>query len=214
MPSPLTNAIIRGSIGLGLFAIITAGLIAVTQATTAERIEKAQKRAQAKALLDIIGDLSFDNDLLENPVTLSVDPLLGFTTTQEAYIAKQGESPVLVLLPFLTPDGYTGDISGLVGVLPDGTIQGVRITAHKETPGLGDKIELRKSDWVLGFNRASLKAPEESQWKVKKDDGAFDQLTGATITPRAVVNAVRNALLYYQSNRRVFLPDLDETKEG
>ncbi|MDG9671764.1 electron transport complex subunit RsxG [Hahella sp. CR1] len=197
----LQASIIRGGIGLAIFAVVTAGLIAVTQVSTADRIADAEKHARAKALYEVVPRTEHDNDMLAAPILLHPDPLLGAKDTAEAYLATLHGSPVAVILPFVAPDGYTGEIQGIVGVQPDGTVKGVRITAHKETPGLGDKIEARKSPWVEQFPGRSLSSPAEDRWKVKKDGGDFDQMTGATITPRAVVKAVRNALTYFQSHR-------------
>jgi Na+-translocating ferredoxin:NAD+ oxidoreductase subunit G len=201
----LWQAIIKSAIGLSIFAIVTAGLIAITQLSTAKNIELAQKRARARALLEIVPANEHDNDMLESTINLDPDPLLGNADNTEAFLAKRGTTPVAVILPFTTPDGYTGDIKAIVGIRPDGTIKGVRITGHKETPGLGDKIELRKSPWILGFNDKSLQKPDTAGWKVRKDGGEFDQLTGATITPRAVVSGIRKALEYFQIHRQQLL---------
>ncbi len=201
----LGAAIFRGSIGLGLFAIITAGLIALTQASTADRIAKAQKQARAKALLEIVPADAHDNDLLESAIVLEASPLLGTREESEAFVATNHGNPVAVILPVVAPDGYTGEINAIVGIRPDGTIQGVRITAHKETPGLGDRIEARKSNWINSFTDRALGNPGEELWKVKKDGGYFDQLTGATITPRAVVGSIKNALIYFEQNRTKLL---------
>jgi len=112
----------------------------------------------------------------------------------------QGE-PVALVIEALAPDGYSGTIRLLVGINIDGSLGGVRVVAHRETPGLGDAIEEERSDWILGFTGKSLQDPPLQKWAVKKDGGAFDQLTGATITPRAVVKAVRQALLYYRDQK-------------
>ncbi len=112
------------------------------------------------------------------------------------YRARQGDRPAGVVLTPVVPDGYAGPIRLLVAVLPDGTLGGVRVLSHKETPGLGDKIEEAKSHWVLDFAGKSLDDPPPARWKVRRDGGDFDQFTGATITPRSVVKAVKNALLY------------------
>ena len=101
-----------------------------------------------------------------------------------------------VILPTTARDGYSGDIRALVGVRQDGTVAGVRVGAHRETPGLGDKVDIRKSDWVTDFNSRSLADPALPGWNVKKDGGVFDQFTGATVTPRAVILATRRALEY------------------
>jgi len=109
--------------------------------------------------------------------------------------------PVAVILRFAAVDGYNGHIGLLVGIEADGRVAGVRVTSHRETPGLGDAIEIEKSDWVRGFEGRSLDAPAEAEWTVRRDGGAFDQFTGATITPRAVIKAVRLALAYHESHR-------------
>jgi len=209
----LGAAIFRGSIGLGIFAIVTAGLIAFTQMTTAERIAKAEKQARTKALQEIVPRAEHDNDMLESTIILPPSPLLGTTEKSEAFVATKDNKFVAVILPVIAPDGYTGAIQGIVGIRPDGSIQGVRVTAHKETPGLGDKVEIRKSNWVEGFTDHSLKQPDEALWKVKKDGGSFDQMTGATITPRAIVKGVKNALIYFEQNRKRLLPPVGPTTD-
>ena len=98
------------------------------------------------------------------------------------------------------PSGYSGDINLLSAVYRDGTIAGVRVTKHEETPGLGDKVEVKKSDWITTFNTKTVQSESDDRWAVKKDGGQFDQFTGATITPRAVVGSVKNAVLYAQDN--------------
>jgi electron transport complex protein RnfG len=107
---------------------------------------------------------------------------------------------VAAIIPVTAPDGYTGAIDLIVGVNADGSIAGVRTLSHKETPGLGDKVDLKKSDWILGFNGRSLDNPKPRGWAVKKDKGVFDQFTGATITPRAVIAATLRALQYADAN--------------
>ena len=104
------------------------------------------------------------------------------------------------ILPAVAPDGYSGDIRLIIGIRADGTLAGVRVTAHNETPGLGDKVELRKHPWILSFEGRSLRNPPRDQWQVKKDGGVFDQFTGATITPRAVVRKVRDTLQFYREH--------------
>jgi electron transport complex protein RnfG len=111
--------------------------------------------------------------------------------------------PVAAIFTSVAPDGYSGNIKLLVGILHNGVLAGVRVISHKETPGLGDAIEADRSNWILSFNEKSLQNPPLKQWGVKKDGGFFDSFTGATITPRAVVNAVKNTLLYFQENREM-----------
>ena len=104
------------------------------------------------------------------------------------------------MLETVAPDGYNGSIRLLVAINLDSTLAGVRVVQHRETPGLGDAIDAQRSDWILGFDGKSLTTPPRKDWKVKRDGGDFDQFTGATITPRAVVKAVKKALLYFQAN--------------
>ena len=115
-----------------------------------------------------------------------------------------------LFFPVRAPDGYSGSIKSIVGVKTDGTIAGVRVISHAETPGLGDKIELKKSPWVLEFNDKSIDNTSAEQWAVKKDKGVFDQFTGATITPRAVINSIYLCLQYFQANKDKLLSQAQE----
>ena len=121
------------------------------------------------------------------------------------YRARNNGEVSAVILPVVAPDGYTTNIDMIVGIRKDGTLAGVRVVAHRETPGLGDKIEKRKSDWIHTFDGLSLQSPTADQWSVKKDGGAFDQFTGATITPRAVVRSVKDALMFFDTHRDLLL---------
>lgn len=197
----LGQSIRRSAIGLGLFAIITGGTIAVTQVMTAERIEQQAARAEARALFEIIPQSAHNNDLLSDTVTLPADPRLGSQQPVTGWVARLDGEPVGIILPVTAPDGYSGNIRLLVGIDLEGTVLGVRVTSHRETPGLGDKVELKKSDWVLDFTGRSLTNPEPKRWNVAKNGGVFDQFTGATITPRAVVKAVQHALVYVRQHR-------------
>lgn len=197
MPA-LAQSIRRSAIGLGLFAVITGGTIAVTQAVTEERIEEQVARAEAAALYEIIPEHAHDNDLLEDTVALPPGERLAIDGPVTAWVAREDGHPVGLILPALAPDGYSGDIHLLVGIDLEGKVLGVRVTSHRETPGLGDRIELRKSNWVLSFEGKSLNNPEPDKWNVKKNGGVFDQFTGATITPRAVVKAVQHTLGYFR----------------
>ncbi|WP_250654746.1 electron transport complex subunit RsxG [Alkalimarinus coralli] len=197
----IKQSIVRSAIGLAIFAVITSGLIAATQTLTKETIEQQIKKAQSKALLEIVPVEEHDNELLEDTFELNPGGLLNLPREKSAYIARKNQAPVAVILPVIAENGYSGPISMIVGVDISGNIKGVRVINHKETPGLGDKIEIKKSDWITQFEGTSLTQPLPKQWKVKKDGGNFDQLTGATITPRAVVSGVNNALMYYHKNK-------------
>ncbi len=198
------QSIIRATIGLGIFAIITSGLIAATQILTKETIEKQIKKAQSKALLQIVSVDEHDNDLLSDTISLTKGGLLNLPADKEAYIARNKGEAVAVILPVIAQNGYSGPIKMIVGIDTQGHVKGVRVIEHKETPGLGDKIDIKKSPWITLFEGKSLSNPLPDQWKVKKDGGDFDQLTGATITPRAVVSGVHDALLFFQKNRHEF----------
>jgi len=201
----MTQSIIRAVIGLSIFAVITAGLIAITQVSTKDIILEQIKIARSKALLEIVPLSEHNNDMLADSFWLEATQSLGLGEKSEAFIAKQDGIPTTLILPVIAPEGYSGPIRLIVGIDISGTIKGVRVIKHKETPGLGDKIDLKKSEWILGFEGKSLLNTSMDQWKVKKDGGQFDQLTGATITPRAIVKAVHQALVFYREHQVVLL---------
>lgn len=201
-----------GAFILGLFAVVGTGLVALTYDGTAERIAENERQSLLRNLHQIITPESHDNDIYTDVVQVT-DPLLGTNQPVTVYRARQGREPVAAVIASIAPDGYGGAIKLLVGIDYGGGIAGVRVISHRETPGLGDAIEAERSDWVLGFNGRSLGEPEASHWKVKKDGGVFDQFSGATITPRAVVQAVYNTLRYYQNHREaLFAPQ--KAREG
>lgn len=207
MQNPLTtgSSVFRNSVILGVFAMFTVGLIAVTQQGTAERIAEEKRRVQMSALTQILPHDEHGNDLLNDTFVVSDRELLNLPAPAEAYRGRQDGEVVAVILPVVAPDGYNGRIELLVGIYANGEVAGVRVVSHRETPGLGDKIELAKSDWILEFAGKSLTMPAPEDWTVHKDGGAFDQFVGATITPRAVVQAVYRALQYFEENRAMLL---------
>lgn len=206
----VAQSIRRSAIGLGLFAVITGGTIAVTQALTAERIQQQAAKAEAKALFEIIPEHAHDNQLLRDTIQLPASDLLATDGPLTAWVARRDGQAIGLILPVVAPDGYSGDIRMLVGIDMSGTVLGVRVTSHKETPGLGDKIELKKSDWIRSFNDRALGEPPLRDWTVKKNGGVFDQFTGATITPRAVVGAVKETLVYFRNNRDLIRSRLNQ----
>lgn len=212
----LSGSIVKHSLILGLFAIAVALSVGLVNEATRDEIRYQQQQAERRALAAVMPSALHDNDLLDGAFPLTPEDsrfnetaLLGLKTERNAYLATEitngNTDTVGIILPVNIPDGYSGDIQLLVGILQDGSLSGVRVVSHRETPGLGDKIDLRVSDWILGFNDKSLDNPEASLWAVKKDGGEFDQFVGATITPRAVVNGVRRALEFYQLNREALL---------
>ncbi|SIN95520.1 electron transport complex protein RnfG [Sulfurivirga caldicuralii] len=188
---------------IGLAIIV---LVAV-RAWLEPKIEQARVETLKSQLNETIPQTAYDNDLLQDTVMIRAPELLGTDKPVTLYRARKNGKPVGVVFETIAPDGYSGDIHLLVGIYADGRIAGVRVLEHRETPGLGDKIELKKSPWILSFDGKRLTPENEAQWHVKKDGGIFDQFTGATITPRAVVKAVKKALAFYQQYQdRIWQP--------
>ena len=202
----LGQSISRNSIILGVFALLAAAGLALTNLATQDRISKAERAAKQKALFEIISADQLDNDLLQDIIEIptSTHEQLGVDTKQVIYIARRQGQVTALIIPAMAHDGYSGDISMIVGVNRNLTIAGVRVIAHKETPGLGDKIEIKKSQWIVNFNGKSLQAPIISEWLVKKDGGVFDQFAGATISPRAMVKKIREVLEFAQAHPELF----------
>jgi electron transport complex protein RnfG len=198
------------SIVLAIFALVTAVILATTNDLTRERIADSERRAAQRALLDIIPLERHNNDLLMDvqPVPQQYWAMLGLKKGGDIHIARDNGQPVAAIIPAVTKDGYSGDISMIIGINFDGTIAGVRVVEHRETPGLGDKVDLKKSDWILKFNGKSLVNPDSDGWKVKKEGGEFDQFTGATITPRAVVYQILKTLQYFDNDRERLLAEV------
>ncbi len=193
-------AITKNAVILSLFAISTAAALAITNELTIGKVECNKQAALMASLNEVMPHDRHDNDLLADRITVS-DPLLG-RNGHHIYRARQDGEPNGAVLEATAPDGYGGNIALIVGVDMQGKVQGVRVVPpHNETPGLGDKIETKKSGWIYGFNGLSLGNPANAGWAVKKDGGQFDSFTGATITPRAVVGAVHRALQYFDANQ-------------
>ena len=196
-----SNGAWRSALALGLVAVIGTALLAGVHQITRQRIQEQERRAVLKQLGELIPPERYDNALYDDHYSFTDKTWFPSGQAVTVYRARKQTEPVAVVLRLAATDGYNGNIQLLVGIDADGILGGVRVTAHKETPGLGDGIEISKSDWMLGFSGRSLRHPELSGWAVKRDGGVFDQFTGATITPRAVVKAVRMALLFYAANK-------------
>jgi electron transport complex protein RnfG len=199
MATALTQSL-RSAGALALVAIIGTSLLTAVDALTADRIAEQERRVILEQLAQII-PAEHDNVLLEDRITFRDERHFPSGQTVTAYRLRLSGRPAGVILRFAAVRGYNGQIGLLAGIDMDGSLQGVRVTSHRETPGLGDLIEVEKSDWIRDFNGRSLADPAPDRWAVKRDGGAYDQFTGATITPRAVVEAVRMALEYYEANR-------------
>ncbi|ODS23412.1 electron transporter RnfG [Candidatus Endobugula sertula] len=201
-------SISKNSLLLFVFALITAVTLGFISEETKDKIAKSERNAAKKALLEIIPPERFDNDPLLDTieVPLSAHELLGNIGSNPIHIARKDNHIIAVIIPTVAPDGYTGDIKMIVGINTDGTIAGVRVLAHKETPGLGDKVDIKKSQWITHFTGRSLNNPTPDGWTVKKNGGEFDQFTGATITPRAVVKRLLNVLKFVDENQTLLFP--------
>lgn len=189
--------ILLAGLVLGAFAVGGVGLVAVTHELTGERIAVNQRLALLAALERIVPAGLPDNDILGDQIIVHDRDLLGADSSR-VYRARRGTEPVALILDPVVPNGYAGPIRLLVSVRPDGRLAGVRVISHHETPGLGDLIEEQRSDWIHSFEGKSLQNPPLTHWGVKRDGGVFDQFTGATITPRSVVQAVKNTLLFVE----------------
>jgi electron transport complex protein RnfG len=194
--------VIFSALFLFLFAIAGSGLVSYTFESTSEQIAANKRRALLESLNELIPPQRYDNDIFSDVLLVESPELLGTEQEVPVYRARKSGWPVAAVLAPVAPDGYNGTIRLLVAANMDGSLAGVRVIEHRETPGLGDAIEAGKSDWIRSFEGKSLGEPPEEQWKVKRDGGVFDQFTGATITPRAVVKAVRKALLYFETHRQ------------
>ncbi|AWB67867.1 electron transport complex subunit RsxG [Saccharobesus litoralis] len=203
----ISHSMQKSSFILAGFAIATTGLVTLTHLLTAPEIAKQQKLATQKNLDEIVSPDTYNNQ----PSTDCVIDIDSNGNTIKIFRARYKESEsdkgkaVAAAIESIAPDGYSGRIDLLVALDMDNTILGVRTIKHKETPGLGDKIELAKSPWITHFRSKTIEQNNLQAWAVKKDGGAFDQFTGATITPRAVVNSVKRTSLWFANNKqRIF----------
>ena len=192
--------ILLSGVFLSLFAVVGTTLVALTEYSTSAAIAENERQVLLRNLYALLPRDRLDNDIAADTLQLPASALLGTDDASTVYRARLGGEPVAAIFNSVAPDGYNGKIHLLVGVYIDGRLAGVRVVKHAETPGLGDAVEIRKSPWINDFAGKSLANPTPERWRVKRDGGDFDQFTGATITPRAVVAAVRNTLLYYQQN--------------
>lgn len=196
------HPVMRSGFLLGLIALIGTSLLAGVNELTHERILEQEKRRVLQQLNEIVPLATYNNNLLEDTIEVSDETFFRDPEPVTVYRARMDGQPVAALMRVTAPDGYNGDIHLLIGIDPGGAVLGVRVVSHRETPGLGDPIEIERSDWILDFNQTSLHDPQQSGWAVKRDGGVFDQFTGATISPRAVVKTVHNTLLYFDAHRQ------------
>lgn len=198
------NAIRTGGILLA-FAVVATVILVTTFDLTHSVIAQNEQEAKRALIGQVLPAAAYDNDLLSTVRQLPANDMLGTRSPSPIWVARRQGRAVGLVLEAIAPDGYSGEIALLIGISAEGEVTGVRVTAHRETPGLGDYIDIAKSRWITQFNGKSLTNPRESAWKVRQDGGAFDARAGATITPRAVVKAVKSALLYFVGHRAVLL---------
>lgn len=199
---------------LAAFAVVGGGLVALTEQLTRERISDNERHAMLRSLQEILPADEYDNDLGRDTVELMNVRGLNVDAPVTIHRAYRDGEPVAAIFPLVAPDGYGGPIHLLMGVYVNGRVAGVRVTRHSETPGLGDGIEARRSDWIHDFEGRELGEEPDRTWQVRADGGEFDQFTGATITPRAVVRAVHRGLVYFEANRGRIFPENPEMEGG
>lgn len=184
---------------MGIVALIVCSLLLLMNNLTAQPIADRQREDLTKLLDQVLPASAYDNQPLDEKYQITIEG------QAFAFYRAKLKGKVSAIVLFTQSAGYSGDISLLVAITADGALSGVRVLSHTETPGLGDKIELAKSDWILSFNGLSLGNPDKTGWAVKKDGGQFDAFTGATITPRAVVKGIYITLEQFKNNQDFFL---------
>ena len=187
--------------------MLASALLGLADFNTRDAIKQRLEEDLRASLAEVVPDRLYDNNLLEDTLNIasSVDQIGAEQTL--VYLGRKQGKVNAVAFRLVAPDGYSGAINLIMGVDSNGNILGVRVISHAETPGLGDKIEVSKSDWILSFVGHSLQNLTRAQWAVKKDGGEFDQFSGATITPRAVVKAVYQGLKFFENHRSELLAD-------
>ncbi len=212
MTTPVKNSL-RTALTLITFTVLGTGLLAYTFDITKGPIAKSEEQAKLALINQALPNALYDNDIVNDVAILPPTPELGTTYPTAAYRARLNGAPSALVLEAIAPDGYSGKIKLIIAIRANGELAGVRVVSHIETPGLGDYIDAAKSDWIKQFEHASLVSPDSKAWKVKKDGGRFDYMTGATITPRAVVKAVHKALRYYEQHGQAIFSMPMPTKE-
>ena len=202
----------KTAITLIAFAVVFTALLAYIFQVTKVPIEKSEAKARLALFRQIVPENMHDNDILKDALMIAPNSLLGNAQPSIANRARVNNAPAAIILEAIAHDGYSGDIKLLIAIKYTGEISGVRVLTHKETPGLGDYIDIAKDDWIKLFDNESLTQTSdnklaEERWKVKKDGGKFDYMAGATITPRAVVKAVHKALQYFEANKEALFAE-------
>lgn len=197
----------RTAVILFLFVTVFTAVLSGAYLLTRPAIEAAATEEKMKLIDEVLPRDRYDNQLLQDALALPPTPELGLDEASTVYRARRNGKIEALVLEAAAPDGYAGKIRLLLALGGDGTVIGVRVTQHRETPGLGDYIEPKKDrnkerPWITQFNGLVPTSVEEHEWKVKKDGGRFDSIAGATVSPRAIVKTVRQTALYVEANRK------------
>ncbi|OCH33411.1 electron transport complex subunit RsxG [Aliivibrio fischeri] len=195
----------KSSLVLALFAIAATALVTITYALTKDQIAYQQQQQLLSVLNQVIPKEQHDNELYKACILVKNNDALGSKQAMPIYLASLNGKHSGAAIEAIAPDGYSGNIKIIVGVDSDAIVTGVRVLSHQETPGLGDKIDIRITRWVDAFLGKTVESSEDKNWAVQKDGGQFDQFTGATITPRAVVKAVKRAVWFYKTHQEELL---------
>ena len=195
-----SNAVLSSALILAGLAAVCAALVAMTYDVTEERIEDNRQRFLEESLAPMLEGIEYEGKLSDSTVSIAAPHDLPGNDDVTVYRVFADGRPVAAIFSVSARDGYAGIIRLLVGISAEGTVNRVRVLEHRETPGLGDRIESTKSDWMERFNGRSIGDPSLEDWKIRRDGGEFDQLSGASITSRAVVRAVRETLVYFEAN--------------
>jgi electron transport complex protein RnfG len=209
-----SQSVAKSGATLAAIAAICTALVAVTYHLTAERIAANELALLEQSLQPALSGQFYDGGVSESKLVLPQPHGLPGSDAAIIYRVFKEDAPVAALFVVSARDGFSGAIRLLIGINIDGAITGVRVLEHRETPGLGDKIEAARTDWILQFDGHSLGNPNAEGWAIRTDGGQFDQLTGASVTPRAVIKAIRNTLLYFETHRdEIFsMPATEETQ--
>ena len=191
----------RSGITLATLAAVCSTIVALTHLGTAPKIAANRQAFLEQSLAPVIGDITYTGGLADSTMTVPAGSGLPGSRAATVYRVYDDGDPAAALFVITTPEGYSGPIRLLVGIAADGKLSGVRVLEHRETPGLGDLIEAGRSDWILQFRGRSIGDPPAPRWRIVSENGAFDQLTGASITSRAVIKAIRDTLVYFADNR-------------
>ena len=190
------------AVAMIIFSLAASTALSISYFITKSPIDESDAKAKRIFLNQVIPADLYDNNLVKDTISIEPSSMLGNKKNIDVYRAKKNNQVIAVIIESVAPDGYSGEIKTLVGIDKEDKILGVRVIAHKETPGLGDYIEIDKSQWIKNFDLKSLVKISEKQWAVKKDGGDFDYVSGATITPRAVIKSTYKCLLYVKENKK------------